>query len=267
MANQNHLDETVNFILSRAGGPDPGIGIILGTGLGGLVHDIEIKYCLDYEDIPHFPLSTVESHHGNLIFGKISGHDAVIMQGRFHFYEGYSMSQVTYPVSVMRRLGIHTLLVSNACGALNPSFCAGDLMIMSDHINLFFDSPLKGNSFHTYNKRIYDRGLIGLAESVALENKIPVKKGIYCALRGPCLETAAEYRMLRKFGADVVGMSTIPEALQCSSGSIKVLGFSIITDIGFPDSLKPASITEILKTASEAEPKMTLLMKKILEKL
>ena len=267
MVNKSHLDETIEFISSRTGGSDPGIGIILGTGLGGLVGDIQIKYNLDYGDIPHFPLSTVESHHGNLIFGKISGHDAVIMQGRFHFYEGYSMSRVTYPVNVMQKLGIHTLLVSNACGALNPAFSAGDLMIMSDHINLFFDTPLKRNSLNAFNKRIYDKDLIRLAESVALENKIPVKKGIYCALRGPCLETASEYRMLRKFGADVVGMSTIPEALQCSSGSIKVLGFSIVTDVGFPDSLKPASIFEILKTASEAEPKMTMLMKKILEKL
>ena len=264
---ENNLDETIEFISTHTGGAAPDTGIILGTGLGGLVHDIEIKHRIDYENIPHFPLSTVESHHGNLIFGKISSHDAVIMQGRFHFYEGYSMPRVTYPIRLMQALGINTLLVSNACGALNPSFRAGDLMIMTDHINLFFDTPLKHTSLDKYNKRIYDRGLIRLAEAVALENNIPLKKGIYCALRGPCLETAAEYRLLRKLGGDVVGMSTIPEALMCSSDSIRVLGFSIITDVGFPDSLKPATITEILKTASEAEPKMTLLMKKILEKL
>jgi purine-nucleoside phosphorylase len=189
------------------------------------------------------------------------------MQGRFHYYEGYSLNQITYPIRIMRNLGIDTLLVSNACGALNPMYGKGDLMLMRDHINYLFDTPLKKTRTLAKNKRIYDESLIELAESIALENKIKVRQGVYCALRGPALETRAEYRMVRKMGADVVGMSTIPEALLSGANSMRVLGFSIVTDIGFPDTLKPAVLSEILETAAQAEPELTLLMKKIIERL
>jgi purine-nucleoside phosphorylase len=257
----------MSFIKNHINDFSPEIGIILGTGLGGLVRDVDIRYKLDYKTIPHFPVSTVESHHGNLIFGSISNHRAVIMQGRFHYYEGYSLQEVTYPIRIMQKLGIHTLLVSNACGAVNPLYRRGDLMIMRDHINYLFDTPLKGSGMNFKNSGIYDRGLVKLAEAVAMENKIPVQKGVYCSFRGPSLETRSEYRMAQKMGADVVGMSTIPEALLSKSQGLKVLGFSIVTDVGFPDTLKPAHISEILETAAEAEPKLTLLMRKLIEKL
>jgi purine-nucleoside phosphorylase len=260
-------EESFSYIKEHTAGYPVSVGIILGTGLGGLVRDVSVKYKLDYKDIPHFPESTVESHHGNLIFGEISGKNAVIMQGRFHFYEGYSVQEVTYPIHIMQRLGIHTLLVSNACGSVNPLYNRGDLMIMRDHINYLFDTPIKTSKLKFRNSRIYDRNLMKNAEAVAIENKIPVRKGVYCSLRGPCLETRSEYRMVRKMGADVVGMSTIPEALLSKSYGLRVLGFSTITDVGFPDSLKPATIDEILVTAAEAEPKLTLLMRKLIERI
>jgi purine-nucleoside phosphorylase len=261
------IENSLSFIRTRIGDFSPRTGIILGTGLGGLVRDVDIKFKIDYKDIPHFPVSTVESHHGNLIFGTISDHNAVIMQGRFHYYEGYLLNEVTYPIRIMQKLGATTLLVSNACGAVNPLYKRGDLMIMRDHINYLFDTPIRGSQVKLKNTRIYDSQLIKTAERVALENRIPVQKGVYCSFRGPSLETRAEYRMVRKMGGDVVGMSTIPEALQTRLQELKVLGFSIVTDLGFPDSLKPALITEILITAAEAEPKLTLLMKKLIEKL
>jgi purine-nucleoside phosphorylase len=262
-----HVNETLEYVLNQTGDFTPKLGIILGTGLGGLVRDVNIRYRLDYKDIPHFPISTVESHHGNLILGSISKHDAVIMQGRFHFYEGYSLDEVTYPILIMQKLGINTLLVSNACGAVNPLYKRGDLMIMRDHINFLFDTPLKGKGIRFVNRKIYDTDLIELADRVAIENDLSVQKGVYCALRGPTLETRSEYRMARKMGADVVGMSTIPETLLSIENGLRVLGFSIVTDVGFPDSLKPEVIEEILKVAAEAEPKLTLLMKKIIEHL
>ena len=263
----NRVEQSMGYIRSRIDNFGPNTGIILGTGLGGLVREVEIKFKLDYKDIPHFPVSTVESHHGNLIFGRISNHNAVVMQGRFHYYEGYRLDEVTYPLRIMQKLGVHTLLVSNACGAVNPLFHRGELMIMRDHINFLFDTPLKGFKMKYMNKVIYDRELIKTAEDVAIENHIPVRKGVYCSFRGPSLETRSEYRMARRLGADVVGMSTIPEALLSKSHDLRVLGFSIVTDLGFPDSLVPAKIEEILETAADAEPKLTLLMKKIIEKL
>ncbi|MGA2667715.1 MAG: purine-nucleoside phosphorylase [Ignavibacteria bacterium] len=261
------VDESLECINREIGDYSPKLGIVLGTGLGGLVRDVKIKHRLDYKNIPHFPVSTVEFHHGNLIFGSIADHDAMIMQGRFHYYEGYSLDEVTYPILVMQKLGIDTLLVSNACGAVNPTYHRGDLMIMCDHINLLFDTPLKKKKISSSNKRIYDPGLIEIAEKTALEYNIPVRKGVYCALSGPNLETRSEYRMVRKTGADVVGMSTIPEALASKNGGFKVLGFSIITDVGFPDSLKPAVIEDIIETAAKAEPKLTLLMENIIRQI
>jgi purine-nucleoside phosphorylase len=249
------------------------VGIILGTGLGGLVQDIQIEHEIDYADLSHFPLSTVESHQGKLIFGKIGGKEVVAMQGRFHFYEGYTMQQITYPVRVMKFLGVKTLLVSNACGGMNPIFRRGDIMIMSDHINLLGDNPLIGKNEDELGPRFpdmsepYNLELIKLAEQIAIENKIKVQKGVYVAVPGPNLETRAEYRFLRGIGADVVGMSTIPENIVANHMGMNVLGFSIITDECFPDSLKPAKVEEIIAVAMEAEPKMTLIMKEVIRKL
>ena len=248
-------------------------GIILGTGLGGLTKDIEDRREIEYEDLPHFPLSTVESHHGKLIFGKIGDKNVVAMQGRFHFYEGYSMKQITYPVRVMKFLGVKTLIVSNACGGMNPIYKRGDIMLMVDHINLIGDNPLIGMNEDELGPRFpdmsepYDLKLIKVAEEVALENKIKVQKGIYVAVPGPNLETKAEYRFLRTIGADVVGMSTIPENIVAIHMGIKVLGISIVTDECFPDSLKPVNVEEIISTAMKAEPKMTLIMKEVVKRI
>lgn len=248
-------------------------GIILGTGLGSLTKDIDIQHEIEYEDLPHFPLSTVESHRGKLIFGKIGDKNVVAMQGRFHFYEGYSMKQITYPVRVMKFLGVKTLLVSNACGGMNPIYKRGDIMLMVDHINLLGDNPLIGMNEDELGPRFpdmsepYDLELIKVAEEVALENKIKVQKGVYVAVPGPNLETKAEYRFLRTIGADVVGMSTIPENIVANHMGIKVLGISIVTDECFPDSLKPVNVEEIISTAMKAEPKMTLIMKEIVKRI
>ena len=248
-------------------------GIILGTGLGGLTKDIEDRREIKYEDLPHFPLSTVESHHGKLIFGKIGDKNVVAMQGRFHFYEGYSMKQITYPVRVMKFLGVKTLIVSNACGGMNPIYKRGDIMLMVDHINLIGDNPLIGMNEDELGPRFpdmsepYDLKLIKVAEEVALENKIKVQKGVYIAVPGPNLETKAEYRFLRTIGADVVGMSTIPENIVANHMGLKVLGISIVTDECFPDSLKPVNVEEIISTAMKAEPKMTLIMKEMIKRL
>ncbi len=266
------IDETLEVIRKKTSG-DFETGIILGTGLGGLVKEIEIETEIEYKDLPYFPLSTVESHQGKLIFGKIGNKKVVAMQGRFHYYEGYSMQQITYPVRVMKFLGVKTLLVSNACGGMNPLFKRGDIMLMIDHINLLGDNPLIGKNEDELGPRFpdmsepYDLKLISLAEEVALENKIKVQKGVYVAVPGPNLETKAEYRFLRNFGADVVGMSTIPENIVANHMGIKVLGFSIITDECFPESLKPVDIKEIISAANEAEPKMTLIMKEVIKKL
>lgn len=247
------------------------IGIVLGTGLGGLVKEIEIEHEIEYKDLPHFPLSTVESHHGKLIFGKINEKNVVAMQGRFHYYEGYSMQQITFPVRVMKFIGVKTLLVSNACGGMNPIYQRGDVMLMLDHINLLGDNPLIGKNYDELGPRFpdmsepYDLELIKLAERAALENKIKVQKGVYAAVPGPNLETKAEYRFLRNIGADVVGMSTIPENIVANHMGIKVLGISIITDECFPDSLKPVNVEEIISAAMQAEPKMTLIMKEVIK--
>ena len=249
------------------------VGIILGTGLGGLVKDIEIEHQIDYGELPHFPLSTVESHQGKLIFGKIANKNVVAMQGRFHYYEGYSMQQITYPVRIMKYLGVKTLLVSNACGGMNPLYRRGDIMLMVDHINLLGDNPLIGKNENDLGPRFpdmsepYSLDLIKLAENIALENKIKVQKGVYVAVPGPNLETKAEYRFLRAIGADVVGMSTIPENIVANHMGMKVLGISIITDECFPESLKPAVLEEIIAAANQAEPKMTLIFKEVIKKL
>jgi purine-nucleoside phosphorylase len=249
------------------------VGIILGTGMGGLVTEINVEHEMYYADLPYFPLSTVESHNGKLIFGSIADKKVVAMQGRFHFYEGYTMQQITYPVRVFNFLGVKTLLVSNACGGMNPVYRKGDLMIMEDHINLLGDNPLIGKNEDELGPRFpdmsepYSLELIELAEKVALENKIQVHKGVYVAVPGPNLETRAEYRFLRATGADVVGMSTVPENIVANHMGMKVFGMSIITDECFPDDLKPVDMNEIIAAAMNAEPKMTLIMKEVIKRI
>ena len=266
------IEETLSVIHKHTE-DDYSIGIILGTGLGGLVKEINISHQIDYGDLPYFPLSTVESHHGKLIFGKVAGKNIVAMQGRFHFYEGYSMQQITYPVRVMKYLGVKTLLVSNACGVMNPQYRKDDIMLMVDHINLLGDNPLIGKNEDELGPRFpdmsepYSLELISIAEKVAAENNIKVQKGVYVAVPGPNLETKAEYKFLRETGADVVGMSTIPENIVANHMGMKVLGISIVTDECFPETLKPVNVQEIIATAMAAEPNMTLIMKEAIKKL
>jgi purine-nucleoside phosphorylase len=269
---RQQIQEATNVLRQRTR-LAPEIGVILGTGLGGLADEIEKETVIPYTEIPHFPVSTVESHAGRLIFGRLGGKRVMAMQGRFHYYEGYSMKQITFPVRVMKALGCHTLVVSNACGGLNPLFTPGDLMIITDHINLLGDNPLIGPNDDTLGPRFpdmsepYTKALIALAEQVALAEKTRVQKGIYVALSGPNLETRAEYRFLRAIGADVVGMSTVPEVIVAVHANMRALGISVITDACLPDALEPVDIARILKIAGDAEPKLTLLMKRVIEKM
>ena len=245
----------------------------MGTGLGGLINEIDIEQSLEYKSIPNFPVSTIKGHEGRLIFGRLGNKDVVAMQGRFHYYEGYSMQQITLPVRVMYELGIRTLIISNACGGMNPQFSRGDLMLMDDHINLLGDNPLIGPNLDEYGPRFpdmsepYSKRLNEIAEQTVLENKIVLRKGVYLAVSGPNLETKAEYRFLRATGADVVGMSTIPEDIVAVHMGMQVMAISVITDECFPDALQPVSVEEIVATANKAEPKLTLLMKEIIRKI
>ena len=269
---KTEIKEAKDYIISKCG-IVPEIGVILGTGLGGLVKEIEIIAEIPYDTIPHFPVSTVESHKGNLIIGKLSGKIVIVMQGRFHYYEGYEMYRLTFPVRVMQSLGISKLMISNACGSVNPLFRKGDIMIIDDHINLLGDNPLIGINTNDFGPRFvdmsepYSQKLIKLAEEVALENRITVKKGTFTAMSGPSLESRAEYRMLRVIGSDAIGMSTIPECIVARQIGVEVLGLSIITDECYPDSLKAVELEEIIEIANSTEPKMTLLFKKVIEKI
>jgi len=269
---RKQIEEAIEFLRTRTKS-EPGIGIILGTGLGGLAKEIKPDVVVDYGDIPHFPISTVESHHGKLIFGTLAGKKVVAMQGRFHYYEGYTMQQVTFPVRAMKFLGVKTLLISNAAGGMNPQFRRGSIMIITDHINLLGDNPLIGPNDDSLGPRFpdmsepYNRKLIGLAEEVALNLKIRTERGVFVAVPGPNLETRAEYRFLRLIGADAVGMSTVPENIVANHMSLRVLGFSIITDECFPDALQPANVQEIIAVAAETEPKLTAIMKGVVERL
>jgi purine-nucleoside phosphorylase len=249
------------------------VGIVLGTGLGDLVREININLELSYKDIPYFPESTVETHAGKLIFGYIGKIAVVAMQGRFHYYEGYSMEQITFPIRVMKFLGVNTLVISNAAGGMNPLYRKGEIMIMDDHINLLGDNPLIGPNDDTLGPRFpdmsepYSKRLIELAEQIALEEKLKVQKGVYVVVPGPNLETRAEYRFLRGIGADVVGMSTVPEVIVARHMDLEVFGVSIVTDECFPDALQPANVADIIKTANEAQPRLTQLMRQLIEKL
>lgn len=269
---RQQMNEAVAMVRTKTSS-QPAIGIILGTGLGGLANELATEVAIDYAEIPHFPVSTVESHHGRLLFGTLAGKPVVAMQGRFHYYEAYTLRQITFPVRVMKFLGVRTLLVSNAAGALNPSFRRGDLMIITDHINLLGDNPLIGPNDDTLGPRFpdmsepYSRELIALAEECAKALKIRVQKGVYAAMQGPNLETAAEYRYLQTIGADAVGMSTVPEDIVAVHMGMKVLGFSILTDECFPETLKPVSLEEVIAAANEAEPRMTAVMKEVVHRL
>ena len=269
---RNQIAQALEYIRTKTGSK-PRIGIILGTGLGGLVKEIKKEVVIDYADIPHFAVSTVESHQGKLIFGTLAGKKIVAMQGRFHLYEGYTLKQITFPVRVMKFLGVKSILVSNAAGALNPLFQKGELMLISDHINLLGDNPLIGPNDDKLGPRFpdmseaYSKELIAVAEQAALDLKIRMQKGVYAAMQGPNLETKAEYRFLRAIGADAVGMSTVPEDIVAVHMGMKVLGFSILTDECFPDALKPALLDDILKVAAKAEPKMTAIMKEVVKRM
>jgi purine-nucleoside phosphorylase len=251
----------------------PEVGIILGTGLGGLAREIAVEAEVPYGEIPDFPLSTVETHAGRLLLGRLAGRPVVAMQGRFHRYEGYDLQQVTFPVRVMHALGARMLVVSNACGGMNPLWGPGDLVLLSDHINLLGDNPLVGPNDDRLGPRFpdmsapYDPELRALARQAALELGILLREGIYVAVPGPNLETRAEYRMLRAMGADVVGMSTVPEVIVAVHGGMRVLGVSIITDQCLPDALQPARLEEIIAVARDAEPRLSALVAGVVEGL
>jgi purine-nucleoside phosphorylase len=272
MDTKNQIQRTISY-LRQFTKMRPEVGIILGTGLGALVKEIKKTVVINYGDIPHFAVSTAESHHGKLIFGKLGNKNVVVMQGRFHYYEGYTMQQITYPVRVMKMLGVKTLLISNAAGGMNPHFQRGDIMMITDHINLLGDNPLIGKNEDSFGPRFpdmsepYSKNLMKLADETALNLKIKLQRGIFVAVPGPNLETKAEYRFLRFIGADAVGMSTVPENIVANHMGMKVLGFSIITDECFPDSLKPANVKEIIAVANKAEPKLTAVMKEVVKKI
>jgi purine-nucleoside phosphorylase len=251
----------------------PSIGIILGTGLGGLVEEITVESSLPYEEIPHFPTSTVKSHAGRLVCGKLSGKNVMAMEGRFHFYEGYSLEDITFPVRVMKRMGCNTLIVSNASGCMNPMWSKGDIMIIDDHINLIGDNPLRGKNDERLGVRFpdmsrpYDEKLIELAESIARWEGIRYQKGVFVAVAGPNLETRAEYRFLRTIGADVVGMSTVPEVIVGVHSGMRILGLSVITDMCLPDSLKPVSLEEVIEVAKGAENGLRTIVKNVIKEI
>ncbi len=252
---------------------NPEIGIILGTGLGGLVKEIQIEHTISYEDIPNFPLSTVEGHSGKLIFGVLGGKKVIAMQGRFHYYEGYSMQQVVFPVRVMKYMGIQKLFVSNASGGVNPDFEIGDVMIINDHINMFGNNPLMGKNEKELGTRFpdmsdaYDKKMIQKAKEIAQKNNISVQEGVYLGLSGPCLETPSEYKMVRVLGGDTVGMSTVPEVIAARHMGIPCFAVSIITDLGVPGKIVKVTHEDVQNVAELAEPKMTFLMKELITQL
>lgn len=264
----DRINEATAAVRAKWNG-QPKIGIILGTGLGGLVEEIQDRTDIHYGDIPHFPVSTAPSHKGQLVCGTLAGKSVVAMEGRFHFYEGYSLEQVTLPVRVMKALGCDVLIVSNACGGMNPQWGKGDLMLIEDHINLIGDNPLIGPNDERLGSRFpdmchpYDLKLLALGRKIALEEKIVCHQGVFVAVAGPNLETRAEYRFLRAIGADVVGMSTVPEVIVGVHSSMRIVGISIITDLCLPDALEPANIPDIIATANAAEKKMRVLVRRL----
>jgi len=258
-------EKTNNFV--------PQVGIILGTGLGGLVKEISVEFSLPYGEVPNFPVSTVQGHSGKLIFGELGGKKVIAMQGRFHFYEGYTMQQLTFPVRVMKALGIKTLVVSNASGGMNPTFKCGEIMIINDHINLFSTNPLIGKNNETIGPRFpdmseaYKKDYVSLAKEIAKENNIIVSEGVYAGLSGPCFETPAEYRYLWRIGADVVGMSTVPEVIVAKHAGIDCFGISIVTDLGVEGIVQNVSHEEVQHIARQQEPKMSLIVRELIKRI
>ncbi len=268
-----HVEEAARAVRGHWPAGSPTVGIVLGTGLGGLAAEIAAERTIPYPEIPHFPHSTVESHRGQLVCGTLAGRSVMAMEGRFHLYEGYTAAQVTFPIRVMRALGCQVLVVSNAAGGMNPLHAKGDLIVIDDQINLMGVNPLIGPNDDRLGPRFpdliepYDRVLQQLALNAALELNIVAHRGVYVGVTGPNLETRAEYRFLRAIGADVVGMSTVPEVLVAVHAGMRVLGFSIVTDLCLPDALEPARIEEILAIAREAEGKLRAIVRHVLERL
>jgi purine-nucleoside phosphorylase len=268
----NQIQDAVSFIQTQYAEP-VSVGIILGTGLGKLADELDVQVEINYKDIPHFPVSTVESHSGKLLFGTLSGKKVVAMKGRFHYYEGYSMKEVTFPVRVMKKLGVSTLLVSNACGGLNPAQEVGEVMIINDHINLFPENPLRGKNFDELGPRFpdmsqtYSKRLIAEALEIGKELGVKLHTGVYCGVEGPNLETPAEYKYLRIIGGDAVGMSTVPEVLVARHSGMEVFGISAITDLGVEGRIHEVSLEYVLAAAAKAEPVMAEVMRKLVARI
>jgi len=269
---RKNRDEALNYIQSKTD-MRPEYMLILGTGLGQLADEMDVTDSIPYDEIPHFPVSTVETHVGKLLFGTLAGKEVVAMQGRFHYYEGYTMQQIVFPIRVLKNNGANTLFVSNASGGMNPNYNRGDIMLIRDHINLLGDNPLIGPNDDELGPRFpdmsepYTERLMDIAQTVALEENIHMHQGVYSAMSGPMLETKSEYRFLRLIGADVIGMSTVPEVIAAVHMGMEVLGISAITDECFPDSLKPVVMEDIIEAASISEPKMTRIIIGVLDKL
>lgn len=265
------IKKTVDFI-NKEIDVKPQVGIILGTGLGGLVNEIKIKHSLSYENIPNFPVSTVEGHKGSLIFGELGNKSVVAMQGRFHYYEGYAMEEVIFPVRVMKMLGVETLMVSNASGGVNPNFDVGDIMLITDHINLM-PNPLIGKNYEEFGPRFpdmsetYDKVLIKEATKISRNHNIKIQKGVYAAVSGPTFETPAEYKYIHTLGADTVGMSTVPEVIAARHMGMTCFAVSIISDLGVEGQIVEISHKEVIEAAKNAEPKMTIIIKELLNML
>ncbi len=267
-----HLQEATAYIRQQIQNFQPDFGIVLGTGLGALVKDIAVEHRLEYSQIPHFPVSTVESHSGYLIFGELGGRKVVVMQGRFHYYEGYSMQQVVFPIRVMKLLGIQKLFVSNAAGGLNPDFAIADLMVITDHINLLPGNPLIGKNMDELGPRFpdmsepYNEQMVEQARQIAAQHNLPLKEGVYVSVPGPMLETKAEYQYLANIGADAVGMSTVPEVIAAVHMNLPCFALSVITDMCVPGKIKKVALSDILEAAAKAEPSMTLLLKELVKR-
>ncbi|PCJ27239.1 MAG: purine-nucleoside phosphorylase [Flavobacteriales bacterium] len=268
----NKLNETVSY-LKNEGIEAPAVGVVLGTGLGGLVSEIDIITSIDYDNIPHFPVSTVESHHGKLIYGTIHNKKVLVMQGRFHYYEGYNMKEITFPIRVMKLLGVKYLLISNAAGAINLTYKKSSLMLITDHINLYPDNPLTGKNLETFGPRFpdmsepYSKKLNNTLREIAQEKDIQLHEGIYVPVTGPNLETKAEYKMIKLLGGDAVGMSTVPEVIVANHMDLPCCAISVLTDECNPENLSPVAIEDILKAAAIAEPHLTTLYTELTERL
>lgn len=266
------IKETARYIQERTN-IEPEYGIILGTGLGALVNEVEIETTFNYADLPNFPVSTVQSHQGQLVFGKLGGKQIVALQGRFHYYEGYTMQELTFPVRVMKVLGVNGMFVSNACGSVNPNMQTGDMMILSDHLNLLPDSPLRGENIDELGDRFPDMSepykvdWINKAVNIAERNDMRIHTGVYASIQGPNLETKAEYNWIRTIGADTIGMSTIPEVLVARQMHVPCFAMSAITDEGFHEQLDPVTLEDVIAAANDIEPRMTFIMKSLIQEI